>query len=193
MLSTENVVVQETETNLLCCYGCIQQAKKKIKYPCFRGCNPEANYNQLQCISCKFSQKLVILTFHNANIAHTFVFFFSLSISQDIIYSSLQNFNRPLFFLSKLFLKKCFLEPSKNLFNNNYCKLLATIFFKNFKIVSGTTFFCEALSFENFIMKYIHMYQFFLLPSFQQCQNVELSPIFLCFQSVIRNIQYTYI
>lgn len=148
MLSTENVVVQETETNLLCCYGCIQQAKKKLKYPCFRGCNPEANYyNQLQCISCKFSQKLVILTFHNANIAHTFVFFFSLSISQDIIYSSLQNFNRPLFFLSKLFLKNAFQSLQKICSTIIIASCWQQYFLKIFKIVSGTTFFLRSSQF----------------------------------------------
>lgn len=147
MLSMENVVLQETETNLLCCYGCIQQAKKKIKYPCFRGCNPEANYNQLQCISCKFSQKLVILTFHNANIAHTFVFFFSLSISQDIIYSSLQNFNCPLFFsfLYKLFLKNAFQSLEKICSTIIIASCWQQYFFKILKLFQELLFFAKLL------------------------------------------------
>lgn len=45
-------------------------------------------------------KKLVILTFHNANIAHAFFFSFSLSLyfSRHIIYSPLLSFNRPPFF-----------------------------------------------------------------------------------------------
>lgn len=91
----------------------------------------------------------------------TLLFSFSLSLFLKTLFIALYRTSIALFFfLSKLFLKKCFLEPSKNLFNNNYCKLLATIFFKNFKIVSGTTFFCQALSFEDFIMKYIHVHMY---------------------------------